>query len=155
MILGGIWHGANWTFILWGLYHGLLLCGHRLLNGEGNRELRTAGFWSLAWRGTVMFNLVSIGWLLFRAESVTQAAQFAERIVTDWHMTPLALSMFGLLFFYVGPLFLYEIWVEHRQRLTALLETDWLPRTLVYAYCALMLIVFPSPVAHEFIYFQF
>ena len=155
MILGGIWHGANWTFVFWGLFHGLLLCGYRLLSTEGKGDPQAAGFCLLAWRRVVMFNFVSVGWLLFRAESMTQATQFAQLIVTDWHMTPLALSMFSLLFFYVGPLFLYEIWVEHRQRLTALLETDWVPRTLLYAYCALMLILFPSPVAHEFIYFQF
>ncbi len=113
------------------------------------------GFASVALRMVVTFNLVSIGWLLFRAESVTQAAQFAQRIITDWHMTPLASTMFNLLLFYAGPLFLYEVWVEHRQRLTALLETSWAPRALAYAYCAVMLIVFPSPVAHEFIYFQF
>jgi D-alanyl-lipoteichoic acid acyltransferase DltB (MBOAT superfamily) len=155
MILGGVWHGANWTFVLWGLFHGFLLCGYRFLSGKVKPDRRLMGLLSSAWRIMLMFNLVSIGWLLFRAESVTQATHFAQRIITDWHMTPLALSMFGLLLFYVGPLFLYEIWVEYRQQLTALLETTWIPRTLVYTYYTLMLIFFPSPVVHEFIYFQF
>ncbi len=155
MVLGGIWHGANWTFVLWGLFHGLLLCGYRLFGGEVKRDAASMGVGSVALRMVVTFNLVSIGWLLFRAESVTQAALFVQRIITDWHMTSLASTMVNLLLFYAGPLFLYELWVEHRKRLTALVETNWAPRTLAYAYCALMLIVFPSPVAHEFIYFQF
>jgi D-alanyl-lipoteichoic acid acyltransferase DltB (MBOAT superfamily) len=155
MILGGIWHGANWTFVLWGLYHGLLLCSYRLLRGEGTAAPQLMGAWSSAWRLVLMFNLVAIGWLLFRAESVTQVAQFAQRIVTDWQITPLAVSMFSLMVFHAGPLFLYELWVERRQHLTALLGTNWAPRTLVYTYCLLMLILFPSPVTHEFIYFQF
>lgn len=155
MLLGGIWHGANWTFVLWGLFHGLLLCGYRFFHAEGKSASPPAGLWSSVWRRVLMFHLVSLGWLLFRAESVTQAAQLAQRMVTAWQMTPLALSMGGLLVFYVGPLLVYEIWVEHRWQLTALLDTAWVPRMLVYAYCTLMLIVFPSPVAHEFIYFQF
>jgi D-alanyl-lipoteichoic acid acyltransferase DltB (MBOAT superfamily) len=155
MILGGIWHGANWTFVLWGLFNGLLLCVHHWVSGGPKGSPQNSGFLSSALRIFVTFNLISIGWLLFRAENVTQAAQFALRILTDWHVTPLTVSMFSLLLFYAGPLFLYEIWVEHEKHLTALLETKWFPRTIAYAYCVLMLIVFPSPVSHEFIYFQF
>jgi len=63
--------------------------------------------------------------------------------------------MFGLIAFYVIPLFLYEIWVERRKDMVSLVTSAWQPRALAYAYCALMLLFFPSPVAHEFIYFQF
>ena len=106
-------------------------------------------------RRCVVFSLVSIGWLFFRAQTITQAMKLAGRIFTPWHLTALALSMLGLLLFYVGPLFLFEIWIEHRQNDTALLAASWFPRAIVYSYCVLMLIIFPSPVAHEFIYFQF
>src|SRR5438128_3817195 len=74
MLLGGLWHGANWTFVAWGCYHGAILCVFRLLNisdpvaaeGLGNR------LYSLA-RVVLMFHLTCLGWLLFRADSMRTA----------------------------------------------------------------------------------
>ncbi|MFA5976379.1 MAG: MBOAT family O-acyltransferase [Elusimicrobiota bacterium] len=156
MIIGGIWHGANWTFIAWGVFHGLLLCGYRLTPGETRKgaapELSLFGRF---WRVFLMFNFVCLGWLLFRAESMSQALSFIRLIVTHPQPTPVAISMFGQIAFYAGPLLLYEIWVERRKDLLALASSPWWPRALVYAYCAVMLLFFPSPVAHAFIYFQF
>ncbi len=65
MVLGGLWHGANWTFVLWGLWHGGLLAAERA-TGHGKRA---AGYlWSLP----LTLVLVLIGWVMFRAEDVTQ-----------------------------------------------------------------------------------
>lgn len=69
MLLGGLWHGANWTFVVWGLYHGVLLAAHRAIRLPewfGSRLLRP-----LAVAGT--FLLVTIGWVFFRAQSFTDA----------------------------------------------------------------------------------
>ncbi|MCS7045230.1 MAG: MBOAT family protein [Gemmataceae bacterium] len=66
MFLGGLWHGANWTFVIWGLYHGLLLVLHRL----------TAPAWDrlpVVLRQISFFLLVVIGWVFFRAENLTIA----------------------------------------------------------------------------------
>jgi len=156
MILGGIWHGANWTFIAWGMFHGLLLCGYRLIPEETNKAAATSlSLYGKIWRVFLMFNLGCLGWLLFRAESISQALRFVQLIVTHPQMTPVSISMFGLIAFYAGPLFLYEMWVERRKDLVALVSAPWWPRAIVYTYCALMLLFFPSPVAHAFIYFQF
>jgi len=68
MLLGGLWHGANWTFVVWGGYHGLLLALERLL---GKR-----GWWvwaPVALQRVFTFLLVLVGWVFFRAESVSQA----------------------------------------------------------------------------------
>jgi alginate O-acetyltransferase complex protein AlgI len=63
MLLGGFWHGANWTFAAWGLYHGLLLSLHRAVRfpfaGYVGRVLATVG----------TFLVVVIGWVLFRAQT--------------------------------------------------------------------------------------
>jgi D-alanyl-lipoteichoic acid acyltransferase DltB (MBOAT superfamily) len=155
MVLGGIWHGANWTFIVWGLFHGLLLCGYRLIHGKTGNARTPLPWFGKFWRVFLMFNLVCVGWLFFRAESMAQVGRFVTLIVTRPHWTPVAISMFAMIAFYAGPLLLYEIWVERRKDLVALVPMRWWPRALVYAYCALMLTFFPSPVAHAFIYFQF
>jgi D-alanyl-lipoteichoic acid acyltransferase DltB (MBOAT superfamily) len=82
MLLGGLWHGANWTFVLWGVYHALLLMGHRLLeplarafsarieNGLLKQGLRCL-------QRVFFFHLVCAGWLLFRAESLNEALAMA------------------------------------------------------------------------------
>jgi alginate O-acetyltransferase complex protein AlgI len=69
MTLGGLWHGANWTFIVWGAYHGLLLVAQRLarLPAGWQRALRPAGV-----AGT--FLAVCVGWVFFRAQSLGDAA---------------------------------------------------------------------------------
>ena len=66
MALGGVWHGAQWTFVLWGLYHGMLLTINALL-------ARWA-WWGRAsiFRPTVTFIAVVFGWVLFRASSLQQ-----------------------------------------------------------------------------------
>lgn len=80
MLLGGLWHGANWTFVVWGAYHGLLLVAAHLLVGrfpvlkEGGPAVR----W-LKRLGTLY--LVVLGWVLFRAESLPQALQ----VLRDMH----------------------------------------------------------------------
>ncbi len=67
MILFGLWHGAAWQFLLWGLLHGLLLAGERVAPGRGLPViLRTA----------LTFLLVSLTWVMFRAQSPAEALQY-------------------------------------------------------------------------------
>lgn len=68
MLLGGLWHGASWTFVAWGAYHGALLVLHRRFAGPWGRLP------SLARRGA-MFLLVVIGWVFFRAADFPMAAR--------------------------------------------------------------------------------
>jgi D-alanyl-lipoteichoic acid acyltransferase DltB (MBOAT superfamily) len=71
MLLGGLWHGASWTFVLWGALHGSLLVGHRVWTAIP--FVRDAGAWrkSAAWAWAsriLLFNAVCAGWILFRAQ---------------------------------------------------------------------------------------
>lgn len=65
-LLGGIWHGAGWTFVIWGALHGAGLCVHRLWSDGGRRLPKP-----LAWALTFLF--VVVGWVFFRAEDVDSA----------------------------------------------------------------------------------
>ena len=76
--LSGIWHGANWTFVLWGLYHGLLVIGERtgrslLGTVSGPRNWRPRPGLSRSVRVAATFALVTVGWVLFRAPSLQAA----------------------------------------------------------------------------------
>ncbi|HEX6644414.1 MAG TPA: MBOAT family O-acyltransferase [Gemmatimonadales bacterium] len=69
MLLGGLWHGAGWTFAVWGLYHGALLAGHAALSRRGwvpsSRALSVA----------VTFLAVVVGWVFFRSGTLAEAGR--------------------------------------------------------------------------------
>ena len=156
MALGGLWHGANWTFIAWGIFHGAILCFYRVADSKG--QSKTIRDYSLAGgflRAFLMFNLACLGWLLFRADTLGQAGTMLRLIFTDFHVTALARAIFESVLFYAGPLLAFEYWLERKKDLAGLVKEPWAGRAVVYAYCALMLIFFPPVTAHEFIYFQF
>ncbi|HEY3661704.1 MAG TPA: MBOAT family O-acyltransferase [Chthoniobacterales bacterium] len=72
MLLGGLWHGAAWTFVLWGAMHGLALAVHRLWREKATCQPLLAGFMAwLRWPLTLYF--VCLAWVLFRATDLGQA----------------------------------------------------------------------------------
>ena len=158
MLLSGLWHGAAWTFVLWGAYHGMLLVGYRLISKKKSGPVKEKASLPLPVyliRIVIMFQLVCFGWLLFRADSIGQVWAIMGRIVHDFHWTSFASSAFTMILFFAGPLMIYEFWLERRQDLLSLVRIDWRARAVVYSYCSLMLLFFPPPVSNVFIYFQF
>jgi alginate O-acetyltransferase complex protein AlgI len=100
MLLGGLWHGASWNFIVWGGYHGTLLATERAL---GRRIFSTPPHWALyPLRVVVTFALVCIGWVFFRAatlqDSLTVLSQMFSAgegtvAVPPWLVALIALSL--------------------------------------------------------------
>ncbi|MGE5280106.1 MAG: MBOAT family O-acyltransferase [Deltaproteobacteria bacterium] len=93
MLLGGLWHGAQWTFVLWGAYHGALLAVHRFLSPllariPQARSRALSGIWYGA-RALFFFHLVCLGWLLFRAGSFAQAARMFQALFLNFVVPPL------------------------------------------------------------------
>lgn len=151
MLLGGLWHGAGWTFICWGGLHGLLLCLYRplgkklILKGGVGRVISTLLF----------FQWVCLTWLLFRADSMQQVGDMLHLIFTDFNITSFTRYGLGMILFIAGPLMAYEIWMDREHTVRRLEIVPWGWRAAVYCYIIFMLIEFP-PVQHgEFIYFQF
>jgi D-alanyl-lipoteichoic acid acyltransferase DltB (MBOAT superfamily) len=146
MLLGGLWHGAAWTFVLWGGYHGFgLMLDHMF----GDRiRLPT---WL---KRVIMFHLVVLGWVMFRAESLTLTWQFLSRLAswgapTLWNWRVLAAIAAAIV-----PQLLPQ------QPMQAL--QDWLGRIrpVVLAPAVAVLILFiaatvPSDGVPPFIYFRF
>ena len=78
MVIGGLWHGAAWTFVLWGLFHGVCLAANHLWQGLWNSRARPWPFpdWLTTWTARVFtFFLVVIGWVFFRAADFHTAHQ--------------------------------------------------------------------------------
>ncbi len=78
MVLGGLWHGAAWTFVAWGGIHGIGLAVERLL---GWRPTGRAAQWI---GRLITFHVVCLGWVFFRADSFTLAGQMLRRLFTAW-----------------------------------------------------------------------
>jgi len=167
MLLGGLWHGANWTFLAWGAFHGALLCiwraagqwkKHRDSGANPIRQTDPAVSTLTVrhlFKIVFFFNLICFSWLLFRADNMTQVWEMCARVCSDFTITPFSRMIFGLLVFYVTPLVLFECWLEWKKDLLGLLNVHWSWRGLVYLYIVYMIIFFPPPVPSEFIYFQF
>ena len=170
MLLGGLWHGAAWTFVVWGAYQGAILVIYRLFERRDGRVDRrspappptrgptpTRGAWPLRriLGVLVMFLLACIGWLFFRAESLGQVGAMASRLLVDASLTPFALGALSTIAFFVVPLLVYEIWLDGQADVDAVVQGPWLLRAVVYAYFVFMLVFFPAPTRHAFIYFQF
>jgi alginate O-acetyltransferase complex protein AlgI len=77
MLLGGLWHGANWTFIVWGAYHGALLVGYHFLS----KRLPTSSM-SVSLSQLITFLLVVVGWVFFRATDFSMAVELLHAMFT-------------------------------------------------------------------------
>lgn len=99
MTLCGLWHGAAWTFVVWGLYHGALIAGYHLLTHR-RRSVRRPRRESPGPRQKVTraasivftFGLVSFGWLFFRALNLSHALELAAHLAQPWLYSSRALS---------------------------------------------------------------
>jgi D-alanyl-lipoteichoic acid acyltransferase DltB (MBOAT superfamily) len=158
MLLGGLWHGAAWTFILWGLYHGLLLILYRPLASafaalEQERRFGLARRFA-AW--AVMFHLTCYGWLIFRAPSIGTLREITVSLVSRF--APSTADLTGILvplLLYTTPLLavhLVEAWsddvlVVPRLRIGA--------RYAIYVATLYLIFLFGNFGGSDFIYFQF
>ncbi len=154
MLLGGLWHGAAWNFVLWGLFHGSILCIHRAIFGERGSQARSVFAHFAAMAG--FFMVTCYGWMLFRATSLQQVVQFTQILIGDIGnlSTLMPMPTFSAL---VGLpiLVLLEI-AEYR---IGLKQTHFrfspLARGAVGAALLFILLMGTSNAPQQFIYFQF
>ena len=160
MLLGGLWHGANWTFVIWGGIHGLWLgverLGRRVLGLAESPAERGLGLFSpVAWLQRIfLFHLVCLAWVFFRAQSFGEAMKFLQG-VTRWNWQPEYVMGFKFLALFTVPLMLLDLVLEMRDEEYAL-ETMPVPYRLAAAMSLVMIVTFfAGNQVNAFIYFQF
>ena len=84
MLLGGLWHGAGWTFVAWGAIHGLGLAAERYRRTRPGFVERPARGWALARRRLLTFHVVCFAWIFFRADSFALAWEMITGLFTGW-----------------------------------------------------------------------
>jgi hypothetical protein len=160
MFLGGLWHGAGFGFVAWGLYHGVLLVAYRVLHIEEN-IIRFLGRRVGAVVAIVlMFHLVCLGWIFFRASdtqvfpAIASIGALMSGRIMEWPL----LRDFGYgLIFYGLPLFLTEPFAFRKGKEFVDLYDDWSwpTKTLAYIFVFYGVVMFGAREHSEFIYFRF
>jgi D-alanyl-lipoteichoic acid acyltransferase DltB (MBOAT superfamily) len=156
MGLSGLWHGAGWTFVLWGLYHGALLAlNHQVeprLPQPGALARLPAGLVAAA-RMIVTFALVTFGWLFFRAVSLDQVSY----LLTHLSLAPSAESaaLASSVWFFSLPLIVAHVFQQHSRDLLIIPKLATPIRVAVYGLILAWMLIFGVRQATEFIYFQF
>ncbi|MBI4598224.1 MAG: MBOAT family protein [Candidatus Omnitrophica bacterium] len=160
MLLGGLWHGASWTFVVWGAYHGGLLIAHRLVE-PARQALSTdkRSFPGMVWQVVnmvVFFHLVCIGWVIFRAPSISAAWELLTRMALQVNARDLWQAMMAQR--WLGWLALFAV-VEYSQfrrgDRPAILARHPLLRTAGYMLVFYVTMFFGATAGKPFIYFQF
>ncbi|MBI3160793.1 MAG: MBOAT family protein [Chloroflexi bacterium] len=167
-LLSGLWHGAGWTFILWGGLHGLYLLAanwRAALSVRLGRAAQPPQGWRRALAMLLTFHLVLLTWVFFRAASVGEAAMLIGSL-TDWSgfpgldviLGPLGAAGFALALAGVALLFAVEIWIERRGAADfddALAGLGAPARWAAYYGLAALTLLFGVFAESTFIYFQF
>ncbi|MFD2787417.1 MBOAT family O-acyltransferase [Hymenobacter rubripertinctus] len=155
MLLGGLWHGASWNFVIWGGLNGLYLSTEKLLGVQVDRPMSWAG---RVGRVALTFHLICLTWVFFRATTLEQALYITRHLIepvrevaltTDWGMV----ATFGVR---VGLLLLVEFAWLRRHRFQELSPAYGWGRPLAVALTlTLLILTFGVATGDQFIYFQF
>lgn len=173
MLLGGLWHGAAWNYVLWGAYQGTLLCVHRFVTGGraalpsqgtehnagGKRSMRARllpSYVAVPLRIGLFFLITCYGWLLFRAHSFERIATFTEALAgfagtgSNIITKPTTSAILGMVVL-AGLEF-----ADYRAgRLESFLRWPIPVQGLLYGVVLFILIMGTSNAPAQFIYFQF
>ena len=169
-LVSGLWHGANWTFVIWGALHGLYL-----LSGLLTREFRERWANRWGWAGTpwrkafdvaVVFVLVSFAWIFFRATNLSDALYIVGHLGTGWQSSQLivetlrsvlSISPFESVVGMAGVLVMEFVHFAQRKRSLAEVVGGipaW-ARWVIYYVAIMTILLFGNLGSNQFIYFQF
>ena len=166
MLLGGLWHGAAWNFVIWGAYHGLLLCIYKMVGDSKEAAVRVSSIWKYMLMAFIMFQLTSIGWIFFRAENLDQIGLiFKSFLNSPWLTLDSRGMMSDLAFYCFIPVFVMGYQVMKERKLVwfekpALskyfgLSYFGMPARGIFIGILAYLLCLHGAKAQTFIYFQF
>ena len=149
----GFWHGANWTFIIWGLYHAILVTIHRLIipvTAGISKRVRNIAGWCIS------LPFLMLGWIPFRAGSMTALTGYAGKIIQPHGYTWLGLreNVYLVTFLVLLTIIIVYLLNTYVKPLIENSVFGQLLNTLVMTAAIALVIIFLRPIS-QFIYFQF
>src|SRR5205085_6650671 len=160
MVLAGLWHGANWTFVVFGAIHGMVLPAERFFfpakagASAGSAAGPPTGFLALWAQRILTFHILCLSLAFFRATSLHAAVEFLGGLSNFAWRTEYA-SAFFLLCLYAIPLFLIDLHLEASGQEYPFANTSYAFRTALGACSLLALAFFSGSNLNAFVYFQF
>lgn len=158
-VISGLWHGASWNFVFWGLLNGLAVLAWTLFT-EHQQTSKMSGWKRLA-NTALTFSIICLTWVFFRAETLPDAIHIFKSVCSDIFKPELYIACFtkGLVPWHVGLHLSGTVFVEWLQRrhLHPLHLPHW-PRVLrwtAYTFIVMDILIFGSLHQGSFIYFQF
>ena len=154
MMLGGLWHGAAWSYMVWGTYHGLCLVVERICCGKRDNCImikskeRLSHILSISF----VFILVSFGWLLFKLPNFTEVVQYIKCIFSN-NNSFMSIGDFIYIGLYSIPVIIYHALYYYKD--SRFVQKYIAPVSYVIYGTMLFLIVTNSGSANSFVYFQF
>jgi alginate O-acetyltransferase complex protein AlgI len=156
MLLGGLWHGASWTFVVWGGLHGLYLAGERWVRAKTGVTGDPAGLLNRLALALLTYTLVNVTWVFFRADSFGGAARILEGMAgLAPHAKPVLATTFVAKVVVIVTAIVVTQWLMRKRSLEDLVaRTPWWVTAVV---CAAMLfaVTITQGSGQAFIYFQF
>lgn len=152
MLLGGLWHGAAWHYVVWGGLHGFYLTVERLLSV--NRRASSWGMGARVLRGVVYFQLVAFTWIPFRADTLGQAWALVRRMFAFQGPETVTVGTVGAIAV-MGYFWAWQAADEAVGLKRRLAQMPVLAKGLAYGLVAVLVVVLNSGAAQTFIYFQF
>ncbi len=151
MFLGGLWHGAAWTYVIWGLYHGALLALFRILDWPSKRVEKTWYLRPFMWAFMFVFTLG--GWLIFRATSPAQIVYFLSHMGMETNAKTNAYLIQMAVFWL--PVAGFELIQHWKKNLFVIFTWPWWVRGIIFGLMLGLTIALGQRESIEFIYFQF
>lgn len=149
--VSGLWHGANWTFLVWGSLHGAILCVERMsgITRTHFRGMRKFLHWA------VTFAVVCFAWIFFRANSLEDATTIIKGIFSDFGMPYLSPDDLLASAMALSILFIKESIDEFGWRIRPIGSSYWLIRHVSWVFLIVYILLFGVLDGGQFIYFQF
>jgi alginate O-acetyltransferase complex protein AlgI len=164
MLLGGLWHGANWTFVAWGALHGIALCLHKYYSGimkkiKSQKKMgKCLEISYLALSGLITYVFVCFCWIFFRAENFHKAKQiilaiagWQKGIIQLYVWVPVAMTV--LISAVIAAIIKRR--GEHVNGFYPILDLDKIPNLIIFFTVIGIIAGFSYTGANPFIYFQF
>lgn len=160
-LISGLWHGANWTFVIWGGIHGFYQVIENLLLPKGKGKENRNFLKPL--RIVITFCLVTIAWIFFRADSVEDAMYVVTAMWNDFSvrnaLANLSMTFTGILKIvpFLTALMIYDYISLKKDLLREMSKWKWPIRWIIYIGIVLLMIVLKihNGTSQQFIYFQF
>ncbi len=158
MLLCGLWHGAAWSFILWGGLHGTMLCFSRISMPYRDALIKRYHFPTamVKWfRIFLTFNLVSLLWIFFRAASLSDAAHIITQLFSGWPTLEIDANTFIHAAFGITILVIVDFVQRHDEKIFFFEEWPMGIRCAFVYFCIYSVVLFGVDGGSQFIYFQF